>query len=408
MGEKTLTRCRFLEGAAALGAAGIAASWEARVARATTLAKRPRRSLETIVVCSQENRSFDHYFGFAPFAGRYGVPAGWSQPDGSGGQVAPYHLTTPSTPDQSHTWSAMHSEWNRGRMDGFYTTDGMTALGYYDAADLPYYYSLFEQFTLCANYFCSAMTMTYPNRYYQVAGTSGGITTNGVYGTGIFNYPIILDLLESKGISWKVYDLDQAPVESGFSDNVFLFWARFANDPRTKATLVDYLNDAQLGTLPQVSFIIPGDATGMDEHPPSPVTYGMSLQQRLIGALMSSPQWPRAAYVLTYDESGGFFDHVAPPQLDAFGLGFRVPTWIVSPLAKRSYLAPPLYEHTSILKLIQRVFGLPTLASVNHRFDRGTPGGSDYEASNGASSGPPAPPRDRLKAVGDLTDCFAV
>jgi phospholipase C len=135
----------------------------------------------------------------------------------------------------------------------------------------------------------------------------------------------------------------------------------------------------------------------------------MRVQQQLIGALMTSPQWAHGAYILTYDESGGFFDHVAPRRLDAFGLGFRVPAWVISPLAKRSYLAPALHEHTAILKLIERVFGLKTLASVNHRFDRATPRGADYEAaSKGAASGPPAPPRDRLGAIGDLTDCFAV
>jgi phospholipase C len=408
MAETTLTRRRFLEGAAAVGIAGLGATLPAKSAFAATTRHRPKRTLETIVVCSQENRSFDHYYGFAPWAGRYGVPAGWSQPDGSGGRVQPSHLTTPSTPDISHTWRALHAEWNGGRMDGFYTTDGANAIGYYDGSDLPFYYSLFEQFSLCANYFCSVMGPTYPNRYYQAAATSGGITTNSVYGTGIFDHPMILDLLEDKGISWKVYDLDQAPVESGFSDNVFLFWKRFANDPRAKATLADYLNDAQSGTLPQVAFIIPGDASGMDEHPPSPIVYGMQLQQRLIGALMTSPQWPRAAYVLTYDENGGFFDHVAPPQLDAFGLGFRVPTWVISPLAKRSYLSPTLHEHASILKLIERVFGLKTLASVNRRFDKRTPGGANYEAANGAAFGPPAPPRDGIRKVGDLTDCFAV
>lgn len=135
------------------------------------------------------------------------MPAGWSQPNGKGGRVRPSHLLTPTTPDISHTWQAMHAEYDGGPMDGFYTTNGSTAIGYYDRRDLPFYYSLFEQFTLCANYFCSVLGPTYPNRYYQAAGTSGGITTNGVYGTGIFDHPMILDLLEDKGISWKVYDL---------------------------------------------------------------------------------------------------------------------------------------------------------------------------------------------------------
>ena len=128
----------------------------------------------------QENRSFDHYYGFAPFVGAYGVPAGYKQPDGQGGSVAPERFTTLSTPDISHTWSAMHSEYDGGAMDGFYTTHGVNALGYYTEPDLPFYYGLFKSSTLCVNYFSSLLGPTYPNRFYLAAGTSGGITTNGV------------------------------------------------------------------------------------------------------------------------------------------------------------------------------------------------------------------------------------
>ena len=403
--ESTFDRRRFLQGAAALGAAGLAGTLPARSAFA---AKRPKRSLETLVICSQENRSFDHYFGFAPWVGGYGVPAGWSQPDGQGGVVYPSHFLTHRTPDVSHSWTAMHREWNGGKNDGFYTTDGQFAMGYYTGDDLPYYYDLFESSTLCANFFCSVMGPTYPNRYYQVAATAGGITTNGVYGFGVFDYPMILDLLENAGVSWAVYDLGQDDVDAGESDNVFVFWKRFANDPRARRTLVDYLNDAQTGRLPQVSFIIPSFTLEQDEHPPADITVGMTMQQQLIGALQASPQWPRAAYILTYDESGGFFDHVPPKQLDAYGLGFRVPTWVVSPLAKPRHLEPKLYEHASVLKLIEKVFGLPTLGSVNRRFDRSTPGGSDYEAAAGKPTGPPAPPRDKISVVGDMRECFAL
>ncbi|MEA2630942.1 MAG: hypothetical protein QOE66_1161 [Chloroflexota bacterium] len=397
-----LSRRRFLQGVAALGAAGVGTS----LASTVSWAAKPRARLENIVVCMQENRSFDHYFGTAPWIGSYGIPVGWSQPDGAGGTVQPHHLLTPSTADIAHSWSAMHREWNAGRMDGFYTTDGDTAMGYYNAADLNFYYSLFDRSTLCANYFSSLMGPTYPNRFYHAAGTSGGVTTNGIYGYGVLDYPMILDLLEARGITWAVYDLGQDNVPAGLSDNVFVFFPRFMNDPRAKRTIEDYLNDAQAGTLPQVSFVIPSYALGQDEHPPSPITYGMSLQQQLIQALMGGPQWPRSAYILTYDEPGGFFDHVPPQQLDAFGLGFRVPTWVISPFAKPHHLEPKLYEHASILKLIETVFGLPTLASVNHRFDSATPGGGNYEAAGAAASGPPARPRDGIKAIGNMLECF--
>ena len=132
------------------------------------------------------------------------------------------------------------------------------------------------------------------------------------------------------------------------------------------------------------------------------------IQEELITALMHSSAWPRSAYILTYDEAGGYFDHVPPPQLDAFGLGIRLPTWVISPWAKRSHLEGTLYEHTSILKFIETVFGLPTLASVNHLFDQATPVGSNYEAAApGALGGPPAPPRDGRTDIGNLMECFA-
>jgi len=123
----------------------------------------------------------------------------------------------------------------------------------------------------------------------------------------------------------------------------------------------------------------------------------MGIQQELITALQQSSSWSSSAYILTYDESGGYFEHVPSPQVDAYGLGIRVPTWVISPFAKPGHLEPTLYEHTSILKLIETVFGLPTLASVNHLFDTSTPGGGNYEAANGQSYGPPAPPRDGLR-----------
>jgi phospholipase C len=132
----------------------------------------------------------------------------------------------------------------------------------------------------------------------------------------------------------------------------------------------------------------------------------MGIQQELITALRESSAWDSSAYILTYDESGGYFEHVPPPQLDAYGLGIRVPTWVVSPFAKKSHLEPTLYEHTSVLKFLETVYGLPTLASVNNRFDTSTPGGDNNEASNGQVLGPPAPPRDGLAAVGNLMECF--
>jgi phospholipase C len=362
--------------------------------------------IEHVIISCQENRSFDHYFGYAPFVGKYGVPRGYSQPDGNGGTVEPYRFTELSTPDVGHHWPDVHAEWNNGAMDGFYTTDGIWAMGYYTAKELPFYYSLFNEFTLCTNYFCSVLGPTWPNRFYLAAGTSGGITTNGLWGYGIFDYPIILDLLEEAGVTWKVYNIGWDSVVKGDTDNVFVFWKRWAKDKRARARKRDWFYDLNHGQLPQVSFIIPSYARGWDEHPPADISVGMGIQKALITALRRSSAWDSSVYFITYDEHGGYFDHVAPPVLDAFGSGIRVPTWVISPHAKRSHLEPTLYEHASTLKFIEKVFDLPTLASVNHEFDHSTPGGPNYEAAEGQPEGPPAPPRDRLRSIGNMMECF--
>jgi phospholipase C len=141
---------------------------------------------------------------------------------------------------------------------------------------------------------------------------------------------------------------------------------------------------------------------GLDEHPPADVSVGMGSQQEMITALRRSGAWARSAYLLTYDEHGGFFDHVAPAQVDAYGLGIRVPLWVISPFARRGPVrSRKPAEHASTLKLIERLHGLPTLASRNHQFDLATPTGANYE-----SGGKPAPPRDGLESISDLLDLF--
>jgi phospholipase C len=401
-----LTRGEFLKRAAVAGvtvaggtlwATAPAAARAARVGRVET-------PIEHLVIACQENRSFDHYYGYAPQvqAAGFGPPAGYGQPDGQGGSVAPFEFTALSTPDIGHSWNAVHGEWDSGAMDGFYTTDGINCMGYYTASELPLYYSLFDNSALCANYHCSLLGPTWPNRFYFAAGTSGGITTNGIWGYGVFDYPIILDLLDAAGVSWRIYNMNWDSVPFGNTDNVFVFWQNFAHDQRTLGSKGSFLNDARLGRLPQVSWLVSSFAHHKDEHPPADVSVGMGLQEELITGLRESPLWQSSAYLLTYDEHGGYFEHVPPPQLDAYGLSIRVPLWVISPFAKTGPVQSALpAEHSSTLKLIEALHGLPTLASQNHLFDSATPTGSNYQA-NGA----PAPPRDARADISDLLDLF--
>ena len=411
--EQRVTRRTFLHKSGAAGVAILGGTLWA-TAPAAARARRTgkgRTPLQHVIISCQENRSFDHYYGSAAQvrAKGFGFDASYSNPDAGGAEHFPFEFTSLTTTDPPHDWGSVHAQIDGGAMDGFYRTaaaavgDGNAALGYYTASELPFYYSLFDNSALCANYFCSLLGPTWPNRFYFAAGTSGGITTNGIWGYGVFDYPIILDLLDEFGITWKVYNLGWDSVPYGNTDNVFVFWKKYAHDNRTRASKGQYLNDVQKGELPQVSWVIPSYARGWDEHPPADVSVGMGLQQELIEALRASSSWSSSAFLLTYDEHGGFFDHVAPPVVDAYGLGVRVPLWVVSPYAKQGPVASAKpADHTSTLRLIEAVYGLPTLASRNRLFDTSTPTGGNYQAG-----GAPAPPRDGLRSLSDLLDLFA-
>ena len=405
--RRTLVKRAGVGAAAVLGGSLYATAPAAAQARRVAKADTPLRH---VVISCAENRSFDHYFGYARQvqAAGFGPPPGYSQPDAVGSPHYPAEFTSLTTADPPHSWTAVHEQFNGGAMDGFYKSsaarigDGDAAIGYYTAAELPFYYSLLDDSALVANYYCSLLGPTWPNRFYFAAATSGGITTNGVWGYGTFDYPIILDLLDAAGVTWKVYNLGWDSVPYGNTDNVFVFWKRYAHDERTRGSKGSFLNDVRLGRLPQVAWLIPSYARGWDEHPPADVSVGMGLQQEMITALRESPLWDSSAFLLTYDEHGGYFDHVRPPQLDAFGLGIRVPLWVISPYAKKGPIQTRLpTEHTSTIKLLARLHGLPTLASQNHLFDTATPTGSDYQ-----TGGAPAAPRDARRDIGDLIDCF--
>ncbi len=412
--QGSVSRRRFLErgarNAAVVGGTLWATGAAAGCGRRTGSRDGPIRH---IVISMQENRSFDHYYGYAPQvqAAGFGPAAGYTQPDAAGRGQAPFALKALTSADPPHHWNPVHRQYNGGTMDGFFTTaqddngDGKQAMPYYTERELPFYYSLFADSGLCANYFSSLLGPTLPNRFYLMSGTSGGITNNEQRGYGVFDsdrWPMILDLLEAAGVTWKMYTVGIDDVVTGDSNNVAVFWTRWAHDPRTLGTQQDYLDDLAHGRLPQVSWILPSNLQGFDEHPAADVTLGMTRQEEMITALRRSDAWPHSAFLLNYDEHGGFFDHVAPPQMDAYGLGVRVPLWVISPYARRGVITSRKpADHVSTLKFIERTFDLPTLASKNHRFDDATPTGDDYEAQGAA-----APPRDGYDGLSDLYDLF--
>ena len=355
--------------------------------------------VKTIILLMQENHSFDHYFGSYS-----GLPSGWGTPSNytSGGQ-APFHFTTltDNNNDPNHSWSAIHEGYANGAMNGWYAANGIDALGYYDSTDLPYYYSLLPQYTLCANYFCGMLSDTQPNRMIALSGTSGGNCCDCINNNGTLDsstYPNILDLLTAYGITFANYNFGSTPANYSYLA-LWSNWASGGPNNVLNQTQTDFFNACTNNTLPNVVFIT--NESPDDEHPPENIQTGQAQMQQIIQAVQASPAWANSVILLTYDEGGGFFDHVAPQQLDAYGPGIRVPMLVISPFAKAGYVDTVFQDHTSQLKFIEAVFGLPTLASINTSFNTSTP------TTNNSTNGAPFPPRDGNSALGNLTQCFS-
>ena len=376
--------------------------------------------IEHVVILTQENRSFDHYFGsYRGVRGFSDQSAAFQQPDPANttsspvGTLLPFHLDTSQTNaacthDISHDWVPQHQSWDNGKMDGFVTSrlpvnanDAVLSMGYYTRADLPYYYALADAFTICDNYFCSVIGPTDPNRLYTMAasldpdGKNGGpilqtVVTNRAAMYGRLTYTTMPEQLQARGISWKVYSSPDESVLGGIlSDNVLSYFKNFQN---TSSVLyqnafgpqfpVDFLADVASGNLPQVSWLIGSILTS--DHPPAPALFGENVLSVIVSALMANPLlWAKTVLIVNYDENGGFFDHVAPvtappgtpgeyvtapavpdptvvgipPVTGPIGLGFRVPMLIISPFSRGGLVSSDLFDHTSVLRFLETRFG---------------------------------------------------
>jgi phospholipase C len=246
-------------------------------------------------------------------------------------------------------------------------------MGFYDSGDLPFYYRLANTFGVGDRYFASVPGPTYPNRFYEMAGTSFGHIENDFPPAGGWPQPTIFGRLQQAGISWKVYDAQAATAS---------FFADVQAHMDQVQPISQYYADAAAGTLPQVTFIEPtyiGSVTEAgDEHPPANIQVGQQFTAKVVQALTSSPDWSSSAFILTYDEHGGYYDHVAPPKAPvpdgippmlgpsdvpaAFDhYGVRVPFVMASPFSKQHFVSHRVSDHTSILAFIERRFGLPPL-----------------------------------------------
>src|ERR1700674_4771383 len=384
--------------------------------------------IEHVVIFIQENRSFDHYFGsYRGVRGFAEQSSAFEQADPANttnrpvGKLLPFHLDTSMTNaacthDITHACLPQHQSWNNGAMNGFVNSrlpidanDATLTMGYYTRADMPYYYAVADAFTICDNYFCSVMGPTDPNRLYTMAasidpgGKNGGpilqtIVTNRTSVYGRLTYTTMPEQLQARGIPWKIYSSPDENVLGGIlSDNVLSYFKNY-QDPASALHQnafgpqfpLDFLTDVASGNLPQVSWLVGSVLTS--DHPPSPSTFGENILSLIMEAFRANPAlWAKTVLFVTYDENGGFFDHVAPmtappgtpgeyvtapavpdptvigsPAITGpIGLGFRVPVLILSPFSRGGFVSSDLFDHTSILRFLETRFGgeVPNLSA---------------------------------------------
>ncbi len=352
------------------------------------------RKIKHVIWIIQENRSFDNYFG--TFPGADGIPPKTCLPNLPGNKacVTPFHMPKgqPSC-DLNHSWQTAHAAYDNGNMDGFVWAEGTPfTMAYYDQRDIPNYWSYAKHFTLCDHYFSSLNGPSLPNHVYTVAAQSGGLITNVASNLAAlektlddpdgFSFKSMVDLFSKTKLSWKYYvetrklpphlklrSYQRYPDPKHFSLwNPLPGFKAIRDNPSSMEHMVDlkeYFQDLQKGTLPAVSWIVPD--TQDSEHPIQPPAQGMWYVTTLVNALMRSPYWKDSAVFLTWDDYGGFYDHVPPPQVDAYGYGPRVPMIVISPYAKPGYISHTTFDFTSTLKFMEIRWRLGHLTASDDR-----------------------------------------
>ena len=237
------------------------------------------------------------------------------------------------------------------------------ALAYYDHTIIPNYWEYARKYTLCDDFFCSMLGPSEPNHLYSVAGQAGGLVYNTQRGyTAVFNFSTMVDLLGQSNITWKYYT-GLNPQRQSFR-NVLPGFPQIANNPALLSRIEaigEFYEDLHGGKLPQVCWIVPGFKDS--EHPPENIQTGMAYVTRVVNAIMKSSYWKDCAIIITWDDYGGFYDHVPPPHIDQYGYGLRVPALVISPYARPGVVVHTEYDFTSPLKLIETKFGLPSLTA---------------------------------------------
>jgi phospholipase C len=363
---------------------------ESEQVRAVNLEK-----VDHIVVLMLENRSFDHMLGYLSLTGRRpdidGLRPGFAN-EYQGHTYPVHHLdATALEVDPDHSASAIDQQVADGSMGGFVASamatlasrgvhdgDPACVMGYYDAADVPVYDHLAEEFAVCDRWFSSVPGATLPNRLYSLCGVAAGSRDDRPsHVPPLYNQPSFVRHLDAHHVPWCWYSFDPGTLRLADAHYLLGHHDRFGYFSKTGLpwqTILDisvnpkipsFLEDAASGTLRSVSWIDPAftnfNPLGFpvnDDHPPADIKDGQDLVLAVYDALAAGPQWDSSLLVIVYDENGGFFDHVPPPQAaddepETFGrYGVRVPAIIVSPWVEPRTVSSTLFDHTSIIKTI--------------------------------------------------------
>jgi phospholipase C len=350
--------------------------------------------IKHIVVLMMENHSYDNHLGMLQRHGADGFTLG---ADGKPLATNPYpdgriqHAFRMPTTCQLHgqpsqTWTDSHTQVDGGKLDGFVKShSGPVAMGYWQGEDTPFYFSMASVFPLADRYFCSVLGPTFPNRRYLIAATSNGMTSDSI--PSLTGYPAngtIFDRLHAANVSWKDYYHPSTIVPT-----LALFPKLLVKYHDNIATDDDFFSDAAAGTLPGFSIVEPNYLLESEEDPQN-IAIGEQYAAKVINAIMHGPSWQHTLVIWTYDEHGGYYDHVLPPRAIApddvapntnggptytgfHQYGFRVPCVLVSRWAKPNYVSHNTFDHTSILALVESKWNLAALtrrdANANNMLD---------------------------------------
>ena len=339
--------------------------------------------IDHVVVLMMENHSYDNYLGMLGRGDgftldRRGRPTNWNPTADGRRQLAfpmPNHCQLNGKPSQE--WTAAHEQYDSGTNMGFVTSSsGPVAMGYWDSAQLPFYYSLASTFPLADRWFSSMLGQTYPNRRFLLAATSAG-QVDDIFSQAVTKAPngTIFDRLDQAGVSWRDY-YHSTSLPSAF------VWLGDVGAGSSNLVHVDqFFTDAAAGSLPGFCIVDPDFGSGSEEDDQD-IAIGEAFAAQVVQAVMHGPAWRKTLLVWTYDEHGGYYDHVPPPPalapddiapLAPVGkngasayegfrrYGFRVPAVVVSPFAQKEHVTHVVHDHTSILAMVERKWNLPAM-----------------------------------------------